>query len=419
MSLFAAAFLAAFTAPPCFPQEDNAEPEARVPIEAAPGKPVIDAAVLTAARFLLTSQENYEPDPPVGGIPEDEFASWERKEKRRIEDLRGKPDATEWPYEGVYRVRPDGRIPSGYRVGGTAIACEAILRAPLEGEDRKQAIASVYRGIDFILDRIATDRTMALGPKTDYDVRGWGHAYAIQLLLLALDQGIVDEEAKVENLKAVIADLIRRLAGNQTKQGGWNYANDNSVSPFMTGATLLILFDAAERGFEVDPVMIDKALGALEECSTEAMSYAYSGRARRPVAMPGSSARSSVATLALFKAGRADVDQLRLAVEGFFTGWDDLLVRKSQQGTHVGEYGIAPYYFFFGHTYAAFAIEELPEAERTARRDMLAALLWRTREKDGTWNDRIFPRTSSYSTAMSIQALLAAGRPAFAAWDPQ
>ncbi len=33
--------------------------------------------------------------------------------------------AAEWPYEGVYRV--GGNIPYGYRVGGTLIACVALL----------------------------------------------------------------------------------------------------------------------------------------------------------------------------------------------------------------------------------------------------------------------------------------------------
>ena len=35
------------------------------------------------------------------------------------------------------------------------------------------------------------------------------------------------------------------------------------------------------------------------------------------------------------------------------------LRRPSQQGTHVGEFGIAPYYFMYGHTYVAMAIEAM------------------------------------------------------------
>ena len=120
--------------------------------------------------------------------------------------------------------------------------------------------------------------------------------------------------------------------------------------------------------------------------------------------MPGSSARSACAELALYKAGRSDADALRKAVVGFFEGYDDLLVRKSQQGTHVGKYGIAPYYFFFGHTYVALAIEELPEAERDAHRAELRRLIWSTRNDDGSWNDRVFPRSAAYGTAVTVLA---------------
>lgn len=395
---------------PALVQEGDAT-SAEVPSDAE-----IRAAVGRGVEFLLSSQEDYKADPPVGSLPDDELEGWQEKERKRLDALRGSGDGAEWPYEGVYRVRPVGAIPSGYRVGGTSIVCEALLRSGAKGAERKRIEGAVERSVLFVLDRLKSDRTMALGPKKGYDVRGWGHAYGLQLMLLVKEQGLRFDKAVMEKIDAAIPDLIGRLEGNQTKQGGWNYAGDDSVSPFMTGSTLLILFEAVKAGHEVDPGVIEKALDALQECRTETVSYAYAGQARRAVAMPGSSARSSVAELALYKAGRSDLDELRKAVDGFFTGWDDLLVRKSQQGTHKGKYGIAPYYFFFGHTYAALAIEELPKSEASAKRGELAQLLWRTIEDDGTWNDRIFPRTASYSTAMSLMALGAPGRAKFPEW---
>ena len=134
--------------------------------------------------------------------------------------------------------------------------------------------------------------------------------------------------------------------------------------------------------------------------------------------MEGSSARSAIAELALFQAGRSDTDRLRKAVDGFFNerNWNELLKRKSQQGTHVRPYGVAPYYFFFGHTYAALAVEALPEKERAPYRAKMRELLWRTIEGEGAWNDRIFPRTESYSTAMAILSLVAADLPTVPGW---
>ena len=83
---------------------------------------------------------------------------------------------------------------------------------------------------------------------------------------------------------------------------------------------------------------------------------------------------------------------------------------------HEGPYGIAPYYFYYGHTYTALAIEHLPETERAAHRERLRELLWQTMEEDGSWNDRIFPPTSSYSTAMCLLAMIAPKLPEVATW---
>ncbi|QDV09037.1 hypothetical protein Poly30_45930 [Planctomycetes bacterium Poly30] len=387
----------------------TANPDAREPM-------AVDAAIRVAALYLLGTQEHYLPDPPVGVLPEDRLADWQKKEADRLSKRQGGDDAAEWPYEGVYRVGRDRHIPSGYRVGGSAIVAQALLGAGLQGEDLVAARAAVKRSVDFVMKAIDEDPELARGPKSGYDVRGWGHAYGVQLLLLALDHGLVEGE-EADEVRGAIDDLIDRLRANVTEQGGWNYATQDAVSPFMTGATLLILFDAKAHGFEVEASLIEKALDGLELGVTKQQSYAYSGRASGDVAMPGSAARSSVATLALFLAGRRTEGDLRTAIQGFFDGWDDLLVRKSQQGTHKAPYGIAPYYFFFGHTYAAFAIEALPEAERAARREELTALLQKTRAADGTWNDRIFPRTSSYSTAMSILALRAPELPPIARWE--
>jgi len=385
-----------------------------------PDQEQIDAAVLEGAQFLLGTQERYVADAPVRPMPDDDVPGWQAEETKRLAGLRGAADACEWPYQGVYRVRGDGGvvIPSGYRVGGTSIVCEALMTAHGGSEDMPaEADAAIRRSLDFVLDRLANDRTMAVGPKRGYDVRGWGHAYALRFLQLAKEGGLVADD-RTEAIDAAIGEMVERLEANQTSMGGWNYAGDLAVSPFMTGATLLILFDAVDSGVEVPADMVERALDALEAARTDEVSYAYSGEATGPVKMPGSSARSAVAELALYKAGRSGIDDLRRAVDGFFVGWDDLLVRKSQQGTHVGPYGIAPYYFFFGHTYVAMAIEELPEAERAARRAALAELIWRTRDEDGSWNDRIFPRSASYATAMVILALRAPEAEAVPAWSP-
>lgn len=413
---FAFALMPTLPALAAEPASSGADEEAK-----APSAKAIAQAIQQGAALLVANQEAYTPDPPVGTLADDKLEEWQENERKRLAKIRKESSGagSEWPYEGVYRVRPDGRIPAGYRVGGTAIACEALLRA--SGAQDEARTKAVERGIAFCLDQLEKNPELAAGPKRGYDVRGWGHTYALQLFLTALDLGVAKDEH--ERIREMIPDLIRRLAANEVRgrdeesRGGWNYANDTSASPFMTGPTLFALYHAKSRGHEVDAGLIERALSALERGrDEESGAWAYSGDLRRATPMPGSNARSAVAELALFRAGRSDVDRLRVAVAGFFDHYDELLKRKSKQRTHEPPYGVAPYYFFFGHTYAAMAIEALPEKERPKWRERLAATVMKTREEDGGWNDRVFPRTKSYSTAMCLLALLAPSLPEIPEW---
>ncbi|QDU65755.1 prenyltransferase/squalene oxidase repeat-containing protein [Engelhardtia mirabilis] len=372
-------------------------------------------AIDGAVDLLLECQESYVPDRPVGRLDEDELAPWQEAERARLRKLRSvKMAGVEWPYEGVYRVGPDGRIPPGYRVGGTAIVCLALIEAPGFAEDGGRR-AAVERGARFMLEMLSDDPGLTAGPKASYDVRGWGHAYALTFFLRALDIDAFEHDQIAAAARESIPELIRCIAACEEEGGGWNYASGR-ISPFMTGSTLLALFHAAARDFEVDPALIERALDALELGRAENVAYAYAGPARGAVPMPGSAARSAIAELALSRAGRSDPASLLTAVEGFFECYDDLLDRKSQQGTHEGDYAIAPYYFFFGHTYVAQAIEALPEPARPPFREALRDKLASTRDANGTWNDRIFPRSASYSTAMAVLALLAPDLPATPDW---
>ena len=182
--------------------------------------------------------------------------------------------------------------------------------------------------------------------------------------------------------------------------------------------SLLALFEARDQGFYVEDDLISRALDALETGrAADTGAFGYSGTRQEP--MHASAARAAVAELALERAGRSSPEALTRAVAGFFDGWIELEKRKSQQGTHEGPFGIAPYYFFFGHLYAGIAIEHLPEAARESFRGELLTVLQRTQEGTGGWNDRIFPRTESVTTAMVVLALLAPTLEERPHWKPQ
>ncbi len=327
-------------------------------------------------------------------------------------------DADQWPYEGVYR-EDRGSLPVGYRIGGTAIVCTALIAAPGYGKDPAR-IAAVAKGVGFVLKTLAAPR-MSDGFQGSYDVRGWGHIYALQLFLHLLDQQLVPTEHA-----GAVADkttwLVQALCSSAIPEtGGWNYSRGagylsprNRASTFMTAPALQALFHAKARGYVVADAVLDQALAALERARSEPGGYAYGAPARSQNEVTAeqltmmdkvgsSSARATAVETTLLLAGRGDAARLHRAVLRFFEFWDDLAVRKSQTGTHIPPYGIAPYYFLYGHVYAAQAIEMLPDGdEKLALRTKMRAYLARSRDADGSWNDRQFDRSAGYGTAMAI-----------------
>jgi hypothetical protein len=314
----------------------------------------------------------------------------------------------------VYRV--GGKIPYGYRVGGTSIASMALLAAPGFADDASRREA-VSRAIDFV----ATSKDEPLlSPEYggNYDVRGWAHCYGLRFLLAAKKADAVSE-AQRPAVDAAIAFYLDALKKTEIPQvGGWQYArrpgleNPCPTSPFMTGPCLFALIEAKEAGLDVGDDLIARTVKALE--ITRGASGYVGYNAQRAVRddegqIPGAIGRMCAIETALARAGKGDEKRLRFAVEKFFEFWPELEKRRRKSGTHVAPYGVAPYYFFYAFQHAAIAIELLPEAERAANRAKFRELLFQVRETDGTWNDRVFPRSANYGTAMSVLALAEAG----------
>lgn len=335
-----------------------------------------------------------------------------------------------WPYEGVYRV--DGRIPIGYEVGGTAICATALLRAPgFDGEAaRREAVARAAR---FVCGSIEHPLMSIDEYDAGYDVRGWGYTYGLAFLLELKARGAVPAEdaGAVERAIAFFLDGIRRT--EIPGVGGWNYARPRGrdrpapPSPFMTAPTLLALFEARRQGYDVDDGVVFRALDWLGSARADTGAFVYSGSAGegRRDAVPGATGRMLASEVVLFLAGsapegrpRSSVAQLRGAIDAFIVHWEWLDKRRAQPGTHAPPYAIAPYYFYYAHYFAAQAVELLPEVERAEYRRRINDLLLGVRLEDGTWNDRVFPRSAGYGTAMSAMALLMPRTPAPACWSP-
>lgn len=335
----------------------------------------------------------------------------------------GKPLA-EWPYEGVYRVQRE--IPIGYRIGGTSISAMALLSAPGYAEDQARKDA-VGRALRFVLDA-AAHPLMNPDYNGGYDVRGWGYTYRLQFLLTLKRVDAVPADLKDEVEKAIRWDIDAIQTTEIPQVGGWNYARaegKESVSPpspFMTAPTLEALFNARALGYEVREDVVNRAVETLIKARSSTGSIVYAGASRNdrtPEPVPGAVGRMLATESTLFLCGKSSLLHVRAAIDAFVTHWEWLDKRRAKNGTHIPPYSIAPYYFYYAHYYAARAIELLPERERPEYRRRLANLLFSVRLEDGSWNDRVFPRSRNFGTAFSMMALAMPSSPVPPmAWKP-
>ena len=344
----------------------------------------------------------------------------EQQESMEAQGKRSKKEivSREWPYEGVYRE--GGKIPPGYRVGGTAIVMRSLIETP-GWKKQPERLQSITRGLQFLLEQSLLAPRMGVGFSGGYDVRDWGHIEALETLLRMKELGAIPAKAK-KPVQTLCKNLIETLVKNEIPGGGWNYSRSrranrpSNASPFMTAPAVMALMRARDHGFKFDTAVIERGLDTLEAARLETGAFQYSTNPERVTgegfeAVQGACARMAVCETALWLAGRADEDRVRSSVNAFLEHWEWLEKRRAQTGTHIAPYFIAPYYFFYAHTHAARALQALPEQEREALRKRILARLWQVRGEDGLWNDRVFPRSSAFGTAMTILAFRAPDSP--------
>lgn len=319
-----------------------------------------------------------------------------------------------WAYEGVYRV--GGEIPVGYKVGGTAIVAGSLL---LAAPDDATAKAAVARAVPFVLKQL-DHPLMAPSTKEGYDVRVWGHAAALEFLCQLRAAKAAGEHAKA--IDEWVPKLVQILVTEEITGGGWNYASRQRQASFVTAPVAQAMLLARGQGEKVPDEVLVRARQVLEKSRATDGAFAYSGPAvngKTRDQAAGSAARATACEVTLVLLGGGSTDAVRASLGMFHDHWAELKKRHQQTGTHVGPYSIAPYYFFYGHRYAAQAIQLLPEADRAKERDRLLEVILRTREKDGTWNDRVFPRSRGYGTAVVVLALLGDRTPLPPRFRPQ
>ncbi len=317
----------------------------------------------------------------------------------------------QWPYEGVYRV--GGAIPVGYRIGGTSICGEALLSVPGYAADAQRR-AAVERAISFVCEARSHPLMDPIAYEGGYDVRGWGHCYGARFLMLARAKGAVPESMKPA-VEAAIDWYVEAVQKMEIAEiGGWNYALQGSrlksspASPFMTAPCIETLLLASSQGETVDPAVLKRGLDMLELMRAESGYVDYSAAKAvrdQPGQVPGAVGRMCAVEAALIEGGRGSPERVEAAVREFGQHWDALEARRAKSGTHKPPYGVAPYYFMYAHWRAALAAEMAEQGSRDELRALVLDRLGRTRSDEGTWNDRVFPRSANFGTACAILAL--------------
>jgi hypothetical protein len=249
----------------------------------------------------------------------------------------------------------------------------------------------------------------------------WGHAYAIHAIVPLHARAEGDEELQAK-LKKLLEYHVNRLKTSEFIDGGWSYYDEKahtltpSGSPFSfsTATVLIALKEAETLGVDYPKPLADKAIASILRQRNPDFSYAYGEylrfRPRLDINRPGGSlGRSQVCNLALRMYGDKHVtDEVistwlhRLIARN---GW--LSMGRKRPMPHDSDFGVAGYFYYYGHFYAALIIEVLPEDERAFFFDHLARILMPLQEKDGSWWDYpLYDYHQTWGTAMAVSSLV-------------
>ncbi len=331
-----------------------------------------------------------------------------------------------------------------YRMGTTALAIEALVAAsPLfDGKEHEKIEAAIDRSQDWLLGEGGDLRRSAPDMYDDYFGHAlynvWGHAYGVQTAVALYDRAEGNTELQAR-LRKFIEYHIRRLEQDSFINGGWGYYDDpftdkygNAVQPrrakqqrptgssisFTTATVLIALKKAEGLGFKIPESLTKPAVDSILRQRYPDFAYAYGEylkyAPRMDINRPaGSLGRSQVCNLALRMYGDKMVtDEVietwldRLIVRN---GWLSMSRKRNYpaQSPHFADFGVAGYFYYYGHYYAAMCIDELPGEQRAFYQDHLAKILMPLQEKDGSWWDYIlYDYHQQYGTAMAVSALV-------------
>jgi hypothetical protein len=299
-----------------------------------------------------------------------------------------------------------------FRVATTALCVTALQECPRAGEAGAKA---VEKGIAWLIENYDVKRQSGL---EHYNV--WSFGYTLQAFGERL--GAQPEHPRAADMRKACEHLVKKLGMYQTLDGGWGYLSLHEVptmqpsdtSMSFTTATILVGLDRARAaGVELPDKMIERATDHVLRSRLPDGAFLYGEylqyRPRHGINQrKGSACRNPLCHYAL------DLFGVAPATDAYVESLRDLLVRHAgfQKAAvrrpipHESWYAVSGYFYLYGHAYAAYVLERLPEAQQRAMWPTLVDAVMYCHQPDGSfWDYPLYSYHKPYGTAFALIAL--------------
>lgn len=311
----------------------------------------------------------------------------------------------------IYAPAPGSH--DAFKVAVTAMSLSALIAT---GDQRTDVKQSIYRGEAYFFDHLP--RVRRANGDALYNI--WTHCYSIQALVRLLKQS-PDDAVRREKISSLVQQQFDMLTRYESVDGGWGYydmkveakqPSSDSIS-FVNAAVLVAFYEAKLAGYTPPARLVQRAIDATQRQQLPDHSYLYGEylkwQPRAGINRPGGSlGRSQACNLALRLWGDTTITDQVLTdwLDRLFTrnGWLD--IARKRPVPHEGWFQVAGYFYYFGHYYAAWCIEQLSEPQRPLYEAHLARTLLLRQEKDGSWWDfPFYDYHQTYGTSFVLQTL--------------
>ncbi len=294
--------------------------------------------------------------------------------------------------------------------------------ALMECEPTPERDGALERGLAYL----CSARQARRGSDWDVDY-SWTALYGLVTSVRAFEDARFSAPAWREKIEAWGKESARVLLKNETPNGGWAYYDDPPfterpkwATSFCTGLVLPSVARAQALGWIADPAVLQRARDYLRNCALPNGAYEYDLNPIPRISggeminhVKGSLGRIQVCNWALASSGEKSItpDKLREGLGLFFEEHRFLDVARTRPIPHEAYYQNAGYFYYFGHYYAALAINLLPAGEREVWHGKLRPHLAKTQRADGSVNDFLATSQMFAADTALMSLALSAGLP--------